>query len=97
MHSAIQGPAGVCRILAGKSPTFSDIFRTPCFTVFDVQDLRNNLRQVWHFAENFLQISALRTPFGGVERGWVLEPRVVQQGSVSGVVLEQDCPKRFHG
>ena len=35
--------SGVRRKLAAKFLTFSDIFRTPCFTVFDVQDMRNTI------------------------------------------------------
>ena len=49
-ESAVQ--RGVCsalctsvvrRKLAAKFPTFSDIFRTPCFIVFDVQDVRHRI------------------------------------------------------
>ena len=34
-------------------------------------------------------------PIRGFERGWVLEPCVVQQGSVSGVTLVHKMPKEL--
>ena len=40
VHSALQGSAENWR---PNFRHFSDIFRTPCFTVFDVQDVRNTI------------------------------------------------------
>ena len=58
--------SGVRRKLAAKFPTFSDIFRTPCFTVFDVQDVRNTM------SDNFRILPKICRKFrhcGGLSEG----------------------------
>ena len=101
-ESAVQ--RGVCsalhfrvrRKLAVKFPTFSDIFRTPCSTVFDVQHVRTRFPTISAF---YRKISANFRTAEAPLRGWEglgFEACVVQQGSVSGVTLEHKCPKSRH-
>ena len=79
LHSEFQRPAEDWR---PNFPTFADIFRTHL-----TSGISENVRILPKFSGNF---RTAEKPWG-VERGWVLETCVMQQGSVSGVTLE--CPK----